>query len=579
MKLKKAQIHGFRSIADETIELSDYTLLVGANNAGKSNFLNALRVFYDEIKWTASDEPKFFLADNESWIELTYTLSNDEWQSLADKYKEGAASQELKVRRYFKSDEKDRVKSNQSNIYGYVKGVIEKELFYGAKNVGSAKLGKVIFIPALASIDDQTKLTGPSPLRDVLNFLIKKIVSGSPTYAALAETFAKLNEEAKGEKGFLSEVANPLNEALASWNIQIDLSVNSVKPEDISRNLVSLTFLDLSLDSAGLDLGRYGHGFQRSVIYELIRLAPTFRDVKVPDKKEFNPDLTIVLFEEPEAFLHPAQQETMAQNLRKLSLDPTQQIVVCTHSTTFVGKAAEDIGQIVRFCRVDGRTKLFQVERPKLQQLFSDGTALLIALQSFVADPSVAEIQKKHARKFILNPPSPTIAEDEERFRYQMWLDGERSSMFFADRVLLVEGASERALFNYLLVNDWFDLSAHRICVVDVLGKYNFHRYITLLNAFQIPFGVLLDDDNNKDHHGAVNDLVDSLAGDSGCSILSQPERIPDCLETFLGLPALGDRNDKKPIEILKAITAPNGIASGNLTALREVFKRALALP
>lgn len=53
MKLRQIVIHNFRSIIDADIEVHDYMLLVGANNAGKSTILNALRAFYDDAKWTA----------------------------------------------------------------------------------------------------------------------------------------------------------------------------------------------------------------------------------------------------------------------------------------------------------------------------------------------------------------------------------------------------------------------------------------------------------------------------------------------------------------------------------------------
>lgn len=577
MKLRHVQIHNFRSIADASLHVNDYTLLVGANNAGKSNFLHALRAFYEDVKWSPADAPKLENEDGESWIELTFSLSEPEWATLADKYKKKGEENSLKVRRYFRSAEKDRVKSNQSNIYGYVDGKLDKELFYGAKNIGSAKLGQVVYIPALTTIDEQTKLSGPSPLRDVLNFLIKKIVANSPTYAALAETFQKLNDEARGEKGFLREVSAPLNTALSGWNIKIDLNINPVKPEDISKNLVTYSFLDVSLGDAGFDLSRYGHGFQRSVIYELIRLAPSFKDAKAAEKKEFNPDLTIILFEEPEAFLHPAQQENMAYHLRRLAAEQTQQVILCTHSSTFVGKATEHISQIVRFRRTNGATKTHQVDEGGLKSLFAEGGALLMALQTFVADPNVPEADKAQAKKLIANPPAQQIAEDEERFRFQLWLDGERSSLFFADRVLLVEGASERALFNYLLSGDWHDLTAYRICVVDVLGKFNFHRFMALLKAFQVPYGVILDDDNDKQHQLAINDLVVSLSKDANASILAPPEKIPDCLETMLGLPKTKGRDDKKPLEVMKAITS-GGIDAQKLAALRETFKRSLAI-
>jgi putative ATP-dependent endonuclease of OLD family len=281
------------------------------------------------------------------------------------------------------------------------------------------------------------------------------------------------------------------------------------------------------------------------------------------------------LFEEPEAFLHPSQQENMAYHLRRLSTDPSQQVFITTHSSTFAGKAAEDLSQIVRVRRDLGVTRACQPDAAGVKALFVGGGQLLQALQLFVADPNIPDAAKGRARRMIANPPQQQIAEDEERFRFQLWLDGERSSLFFADRVLLVEGASERALFNYLLANDWHDLSHYRICVVDVLGKYNFHRFIMLLATYGIAYGVILDDDNGVDHHGAINDLVDRLATSPA---VASPQRIPGCLEAFLGLPVQQERADKKPLEIMKAVTQGQ-ITAPQIEALRAVFKTALSLP
>lgn len=122
MKLRAITIHNFRSVLDADIEAHDYMLLVGANNAGKSTILNALRAFYDDAKWTADDFPKAGATDNESWVQLKFRLDDDEWAGLADEYKEDVADQSLTVRRYFKSDNKARVQKDQSNIFGFTKG-------------------------------------------------------------------------------------------------------------------------------------------------------------------------------------------------------------------------------------------------------------------------------------------------------------------------------------------------------------------------------------------------------------------------------------------------------------------------
>ena len=72
MKLCKIQIHNFRSIVDAEIEVHGYTMIVGANNAGKSNALTALRAFYDDIKWTNDDLPKVGKSSDESWVQLHF---------------------------------------------------------------------------------------------------------------------------------------------------------------------------------------------------------------------------------------------------------------------------------------------------------------------------------------------------------------------------------------------------------------------------------------------------------------------------------------------------------------------------
>ena len=575
MKLVVFKVHNYRAVLDLCIEAHGYTLLVGANNAGKSTVLNALRVFYDDLKWTSDDFPKVGATDADSWVQLRFVLDDDEWAGLAAKYKEGVGDQTLTVRRYLKSDEKGRVQANQSNIFGLIKGELDTELFYGAKNVGGAKVGQIIYVPALTMSAEQTKMSGPSPLRTMLNFLLKKVVSRSEAFKEVATAFERFNTEARQDDGFLSEISAPLNIAISSWNIKIDLSINSVAPEDISKSLVKLAFVDAVLGDVGFDLERYGHGFQRSVIYELIRLAPTFKDEKKADKKEFNPSFNLVLFEEPEAFLHPSQQESMAYHLRRLGAEAGQQVIITTHSPTFAGKAAEQICQLVRIQRANGPSQAFQPKAGEIKAIFDQGGELLAALRAFVANPNIADGAKKRARNMIMNPPQPHIAEQEERFRYQLWLDGERASLFFADRVLLVEGATERALFNYLLANDWHDLMPHRIYVIDVLGKFNFHRYMALLSAYGIPHSVMLDDDDGREHHGAINDLVEVAVNDF---TLAAPIKFPDCLEAFLGLPKVIDhRGDKKPLEILKAITS-NGVSPARIQALRERFQAAMAI-
>ena len=167
MKLRHLNVHNFRSIVEAEVEVHDYTMVVGANNAGKSNLFGALRAFYEDIKWSKEDFPKVGALDEDSWVQLTFELDDAEWAGLADRYKEGVAERSLTVRRYFASKSRN-LKSNQSNIHAVIGGVPEEDNFYDAKNISTAKLGRIIYIPALTTPNDQMKTTGPSPLRDML---------------------------------------------------------------------------------------------------------------------------------------------------------------------------------------------------------------------------------------------------------------------------------------------------------------------------------------------------------------------------------------------------------------------------
>jgi len=82
MRIQQIRIHNFRSITDTTIEAQGYLMLVGANNSGKSNVINALRAFYDDLKWSNDDFPKVGAKDNDSWIELIFELSGEEWAGI-----------------------------------------------------------------------------------------------------------------------------------------------------------------------------------------------------------------------------------------------------------------------------------------------------------------------------------------------------------------------------------------------------------------------------------------------------------------------------------------------------------------
>jgi len=532
----------------------DFTIIAGENNAGKTNLINALRTFYEDggAKYNEKkDFAKFPCKDSEAWIEIEYKLNSEELESLKEDYR--GPNSTLRVRRYFKADDKTLVDSKQSNIYAYENGVLSKSLFYGAKNVASAKLGQVIYIPELVKSADTLKLSGPSPLREIANFVFKKIVAGSESIKLLNDSVAALNkefQEKSSDKGYnLNGLVEDINKDLNLWDIDFGFRINDVQPEDIVKNLLEHFVRDRNLGDQEIDVDNLGQGLQRHIIYTLLRLSAKYVDKLDPKKKDFSPEFTLILFEEPEAFLHPTQQEALNRSLRLLSKE--NQILITTHSPIYVSRNVMELPSIVRVHKEAGRSLLFQVGNSKLSTLHDANVGLHKHLSALLVDPEVRQEVKDKIRKDHLGEDNPDVAKklDEEGFKFSLWLDAERSSCFFAKNIVICEGATEKAILDYLLDNQWQDLARERLYILDALGKYNIHRFMGLFGALGIPHCVLFDGDEDRNVHQYINDFIVSKKNECTLSI----DRFPVDLETELGL-ALPKRNDLKPLMALKAI-------------------------
>jgi len=550
MKITSITIHNFRSIGEVKFDTRDYDVLIGANNSGKSNALTAIRIFYeDEIKFDEkTDFPKFQTEDNESWIEIEYLLSDDEFQNLKEEYKN--PDKILKVRKYLKSEDRNRVKTNQSNIYGYENDVLSENLFYGARNVSEAKLGSVIYIPEVTKTDETLKLTGPSPLRNVITFVMKKVVKTSQSFGNLNESFeefnAKFHEEASKDGFSLSKLSEEINDSLKEWEVEFKLNINPIKPEDIIKNLVSHYAIDKNLDKE-IDVKCLGQGLQRHLIFTLLKLSSQYADKATYEKKEFSPELTLILFEEPEAFLHPGQQEFLNASLKSLSSEKGQQIIIATHSPIFVSKNIEDIPALVKLRRENGITQVFQVSEGNQKTIIEENNELALLFESKLNDPLVDEPTKKGIRKKMGDTDDDTRME-EEAIRYLLWLDSERCCAFFTDIVLICEGATEKVFIEYLIKNKWNDLREKRIYVLDAMGKFNIHRYMNLFKELGIYHSVLADKDENNNVHEFINQFIEEQKNEFTKSI----DFFDKDIETFLGISAPpSTRRDKKPLNVM----------------------------
>lgn len=548
-------IHNFRSISHCTFTLGDYSIMVGANNSGKSNAMDALRIFYEKgLKYERNrDFPKFHTEDDESWIEIEFTLSDDEYESLKDEWRQ--PHNRLKVRKYLQTQEKGADGKTKLGIFAYSQNnQISAEHFYGAKNVQQGKLGSIIYIPAVSKLDEHTRLTGPSALRELLNDILKKLLKSSNAFSKLTSEFETFSDNIKAEKTedekSLTGLEHDITESIKEWDTEFKLDINPVSENDIVKNLLSYKIIDKALDER-LEAEQFGQGFQRHLIFTLVQTAAKYAPANASgEKKEFKPDMTFLLFEEPEVFLHPMQQNILCRSLKTIGRQKGQQVFASSHSPHFVSQNSDDIPSIIRLCRDDNKTLVGQIGTSELKTIFSE-------------NQQINEIFQDTRYKSEIDD----LKEEMEVVKYFLWLNPERCGMFFAKYVLLVEGPTERVLLNYLIETEHLSAPNGGLFILDCLGKFNIHRFMNILGPLKIKHSVLFDGDNQKSVHDKVNKLIEDSKNKHTLKI----DSFQNDIESFLGLDK-SKKPHRKPQHVILKVKE-NSVAEEKLNALVEKVK------
>lgn len=530
MKVHRLHIHNFRSICDAEIFLTDYTLLVGANNAGKSNVIDALRFFFGDYVYNDDvDCPRIrnkIINHNDIWVEVEF--SEVKHIDAEKKYANIIHDDKVSVRRTIAPKN-----SKSKRMYEFV-GKDEKPVKRGkgtSEKEWKALLDKFImplsYLPSISNPSADIRLTGTSLLKDLIGDSLKLIFEKSQVVRGLQDTITKLvkgskeNKEA-GENKVL-EFEKKVSEEVQEWGATFTLGTKSLEVTDIVKTMLEVSICDQQTDGA-TDIGRFGSGFQRSLIFSIIKAAASI------DKVGYNGTRRLLIFEEPETFLHPDQQEELARSLRKLAQEGFQ--VVCTsHSSNFVGRKMDDVPGIVRVMKNKGVTTTQQISKKTWSKIVEKGGNYPKYLKSYI----------KRNTSYL------------DAFRYACWFAGQRATICFAKQVLLIEGATEVALLARLQDEGKLKLPRGTV-VIDCMGKFNIHRFMMVLRGWCIPFAVMYDNDSDKEgdkleEQKAWNQFVEENAK---LNPMARTLVLEGDLETELGVkkPEKG-QNDIKPYQLL----------------------------
>jgi len=107
---------------------------------------------------------------------------------------------------------------------------------------------------------------------------------------------------------------------------------------------------------------------------------------------------------------------------------------------------------------------------------------------------------------------------DALRNKFRKELDPERNEMFFARKLLIVEGDTEKMAFPEFAKRMGIDFDGVGSTIIEVGGKRNLIDFIELAISFEIPVGLVYDTDSSdfkkdeKDEEAKYNELLNSYA-------------------------------------------------------------------
>ena len=396
--------------------------------------------------------------------------------------------------------------------------VLEETNFLGAANVAKGIFGDLFFIPSVKNASDELSPRGNSIFNQLYTRVINRISEHNPEFIAAKEKIIELTKilNKTGENGELNEnrpkdltsLENLLDEELKSWDTKIDIQISPPNVEDIFKVGANVS-LD---DGIKTDITRKGHGLQRALIFALIKAwAKVLKLEREEEEKKEGSNRkgsksTYFIFEEPELFLHPQAQKELFASLVNLSNDESQ-VVLCTHSSSFLDLTFHKSICIVKKESIEIGTKVLQ----------------------FTND-----------------------------------IFDERSELFFAKKVILVEGQTDKTVIP-MLAKD-LDIFRYDFTIIDCGSKDSIPLYINLLNKFKIKYSVVYD----KDHQAGKSeqaiesaDKISLIIEESIDDSLGQTVILENDIEEEIGIVDKASRN--------KAYAAINFITSEDFQ-LTEAF-------
>lgn len=484
MKISQLSIRNFRSIKELDVMLPQICALVGPNNAGKSNALLAIYKIlgHDWVNVNSFDEDDVYLRDPEKDIKISLTFESPlQYRKFKNAEPSDIHGISFEYTRYKVGENKGQRRLEQQcfddkgkvvNVLAKVPKKGEQHQYQPLVSIPSEIKENIplIYIGTNRSLKEQLPGGKYSLLRQLFEDINKDFHSSSQTAQVIqndgtvtgitkSEKFYKLLEEAMDclrTDSFVELETSIKKHALQQLGFDPDVDTDKLDFYFAPFNAMEFyKSLDLRVKEGSFNISatELGGGIQNALVLSILQAF-----------EERRKRGAIFLIEEPEMFLHPQMQRTLNKTLRQIG--ENNQIIYTTHSPHFV--------------------------------LIPNYNEILL-------------VRKGNNGSVVIKSNLPKNEHRQEKLIKE--LDPERNELFFASRLLLVEGDTEKLALPEYAKRLNLDLDREGATIVEVGGKRNLPEFADVATSFGIPTGILYDIDSsdfdNKDDEKKFNKELD----------------------------------------------------------------------
>lgn len=482
MYISNIDITNYRNFRINSISFNDgMNVIIGHNNAGKSNLLRALALIFNSKskKHLSIDDfnkkiPLEELKELPPNIKITATLTQSDTEELFGDdlvtvsnwltKLEQPYEAKLQYEFYLPTKLHKRYKNavNKTNDIFEIWNVIEEDFLrlYTYKIWGGDPTNQITadseslnkfdfqFLDAIRDVERDMFSGKNTLLKNVLDFFMDyNIKSDDSLSIEQKETAIKEKKKEFGDRAgdlikLLNQRMDKGKKHILSYASDIGASFDKSTP-NFDGNIS-----DIELYSALQLIVEYNTGIKMPITNNglgynnLIFMSLLLSKMQVDANEGYlgsNAKVFPMLFiEEPEAHLHPTMQRQLLNFLkRNLSEKKVRQMFLTTHSTHITGAVSLDE---------------------------------LICLYNHKGDTKVGY-------------PGKSFNENEESKKYvQRFLDATKSNMLFAEKIILVEGLAEQLLISIFAEHLNISLEDNHVAVINVGGKY-FDHFLHLFDT------------------------------------------------------------------------------------------------